>query len=174
MHETRKATVKKSLKNYPRLGWMYEQVTGDEDARVCKDIPEASCQHLPRNFFAYLFANLFSKIADELSSARLILPWLLGVLGAPAAFTGFLVPIREAGVLLPQLLVAAYIRRLPIRKTVWLLGAGLSGLCLLIMALTVVKLDGVAAGWIVLLLITLYSIARGLCSVSAKDVLASG
>ena len=38
---------------------------------------------------------------------------LLGALGAPAVFVGFLVPIREAGVLLPQLLIAAYIRRLP-------------------------------------------------------------
>jgi len=37
----------------------------------------------------------------------------------PATFTGFLVPIREAGVLLPQLAVAAAVRRLAIRKGVW-------------------------------------------------------
>ena len=155
----------------PTLGWMYEQITGDEDARVCKDIPDTSCQHLPRNFFAYLFANLLSKLADELSSARLILPWLLGVLGAPATFTGFLVPIREAGVLVPQLFIAAYIRRLAIRKGVWLLGAGLSAGALLLMAVSVQNLQGSAAGWSIILLITVYSVARGFCSVSAKDVL---
>ena len=42
---------------YPALGMVYDQITGDEDARVCKDIPEAACRHLPRNFFAYLVAN---------------------------------------------------------------------------------------------------------------------
>ena len=153
------------------LGLIYDQITGDEDARVCKDIPDSACKHLPRNFFAYLVANVMTKVADELSSARLILPWMLGALGAPAAFVGFLVPIREAGVLIPQLAVAAYVRRLAIRKTVWLVGAALSGVALAIMGFGAASLDGAAAGWIVLAMVALYSLARGLCSVSAKDVL---
>lgn len=154
-----------------RLGGLYDLITGDEDARVCKDIPDSACHHQPRNFFAYLVANLFGKIADELISARLTLPWLLSVLGAPGAFTGFLVPIREAGVLVPQLVVAAYIRRMRLRKYVWLLGAGLSALSLVLMALIALGLKGVAAGWVVLILLIVFSLARGLCSVSAKDVL---
>lgn len=127
---TQNRTAGQAKKTYPMLGLVYDYITGDEDARVCKDIPDAACRHLPRNFFAYLFANFLSKVADELSSARLVLPWLLGALGAPAAFVGFLVPVREAGVLLPQLAVAAYIRRLPKRKGVWLLGAFLSAVAL--------------------------------------------
>ena len=59
-----------------------------------------------------------------------MIPWVFGSLGVPAAFTGFLVPIREAGVLLPQLAVAAAVRRLAVRKGVWLLGAVLSALSL--------------------------------------------
>jgi MFS family permease len=157
--------------DYPRLGRAYEQILGDEDARVCKDIPESACRHQPRNFFAYLLANLLTKIADELSSARLVLPWLLGSLGAPAAFTGFLVPVREAGVLLPQLLVAAYVRRLARRKVVWLIGGTLSLLTLLLMALGTSTLSGADAGWVILGLVVVFSLARGLCSVSAKDVL---
>jgi hypothetical protein len=157
--------------SYPTLGVLYDQITGDEDARVCKDIPDAACRDLPRNFFAYLLANMLGKVADELASARLVLPWLLGSLGAPAVFVGFLVPIREAGVLLPQLAVAAYIRRLPKRKGVWLLGALLSALALALMALGTSLLEGAAAGWAVLAMVTLFSLARGLCSVSAKDVL---
>ncbi len=105
------------------LADLYDRITGDEDARVCKDIPEAACDDQPRNFFAYLGANLLGKVADEIASAKLVIPWLFGALGVPAAFTGFLVPIREGGVLLPQLAVAAAVRRLAIRKGVWLLGA---------------------------------------------------
>lgn len=156
---------------YPKLGFLYDQITGDEDARVCKDIPDSSCRHLPLNFFTYLVANFLSKIADELTSARLVLPWLLGAVGAPAVFVGFLVPIREAGVLLPQLAVAAYIRRLPQRKGVWLLGAMLSAVALVCMALGARTLQGADAGWVVIAMLVLFSLARGLCSISAKDVL---
>jgi len=155
----------------PPIDNLYDLVTGDEDARVCKDIPEAACNDQPRNFFAYLTANLMTKVADELSSAKLILPWLMSALGAPAALTGFLVPIREAGVLLPQLAVAAYIRQLPIRKGVWILGSLLSAGALLLMAVAAGGLSGAAAGWAVVGLLTVFSLSRGLCSVSAKDVL---
>ncbi len=153
------------------LGWLYDQVTGDEDARVCKEIPDEACAEQPRNFFAYLFANLLNKISDELVSARLTLPWLFSVLGVPATFVGFLVPIREAGVLLPQLIVAAYVRALSKRKIVWLLGAFLSAVMLFLMGLAAWQTDGVIAGWLILACLVFYSLARGLCSVSAKDVL---
>jgi hypothetical protein len=101
----------------------------------------------------------------------LILPWLLGTLGAPVFLTGLLVPIREAGVLLPQLAVAALVRRRPKRKGVWLLGAVLSSAALALMALVVGRLEGAAAGWAIVGLLVVFSLARGLCSVSAKDVL---
>ena len=52
-----------------------------------------------------------------------------------------------------------------------MLGALLSALALVCMAMTTATLDGVAAGWAVLALVTLFSLARGICSVSAKDVL---
>lgn len=150
---------------------LYNHVTGDEDARVCKDIPASACDDQPRNFFAYLFANLLGKIADEIASAKLVLPWLFGTLGVPAAYTGFLVPIREAGVLLPQLAVAAAVRNLPVRKGVWMLGAGLSALSLLGMAVAALTLEGHGAGLAMIGLLVIFSLARGLCSVSAKDVL---
>lgn len=150
---------------------LYNRVTGDEDARVCKDIPSEACHDQPRNFFAYLAANLFNKVADEIASAKLIVPWLFGVLGVPAVFTGLLVPIREAGVLLPQLAVAAAVRKLAIRKGVWLLGAALSALSLFGMAAAALTLEGSAAGGAIVLMLVIFSLARGLCSVSAKDVL---
>jgi hypothetical protein len=150
---------------------LYNRIVGDEDARVCKDIPAAACNDQPRNFFAYLGANLLGKVADEIASARLVIPWLFGTLGVPAAFAGFLVPIREAGVLLPQLAVAAAVRSLPRRKGVWLIGAVLSALSLFGMALATLGLEGAAAGGAILAMLVVYSLSRGLCSVSAKDVL---
>jgi hypothetical protein len=124
----------------------YDLITGDEDARVFRDIPEEACNDQTRNIFAYLAANLFSKIADELASARLVLPWMLASVAAPVVFSGFLVPIREAGVLLPQLLVAAFIRRMPIRKTVWLWGGALTAASLLLISLVAGSLSRSAAG----------------------------
>jgi hypothetical protein len=150
---------------------LYSRITGDEDARVCKDIPDEACNDQPRNFFAYLGANLLGKVADEVASARLVLPWMFGALGVPAFYTGFLVPIREAGVLLPQLLVAAVVRHMPVRKTVWMLGALLSAASLLGMAAAAAALDGQAAAIAIVLLLVVFSLARGICSVSAKDVL---
>ncbi len=150
---------------------LYNRITGDEDARVCKDIPDSACNDQPRNFFAYLVANLLNKVADEIASAKLVIPWLFGLLGVPATFTGFLVPIREAGVLLPQLAVAAAVRNRPVRKGVWLLGAALSALSLFGMAVSAMLFEGAAAGWAILLMLVIFSLARGLCSVSAKDVL---
>lgn len=150
---------------------LYNRITGDEDARVCKDIPDSACNDQPRNFFAYLWANLLGKIADETSSAKLIIPWLFGLLGVPATFTGFLVPIREAGVLVPQLAVAAAVRNLPVRKGVWIVGAILSALSLLGMAWAAATLEGNSAGGVIILMLVIFSLARGICSVSAKDVL---
>lgn len=154
-----------------KLETLYNFVTGDEDARVCKDIPESACHDQPRNFFAYLLANLLSKVADEIASAKLIIPWLFGALGVPATFTGFLVPIREAGVLLPQMIVAAFVRRLPLRKGIWLIGAVLTGLSMFGMAVATIGLQGVSAGVAIISMLVVFSLARGLCSVSAKDVL---
>lgn len=154
-----------------RVDDLYDLVTGDEDARVCKDIPESACNDQPRNFFAYLLANLFNKVADELTSAKLILPWLMSALGAPLAFIGFLVPIRETGVLLPQLFVAAAVRHMPLRKPVWLLGGLLSALSLAGMLLVALTLQGAQAGYALIALLIVFSLSRGLCSVSAKDVL---
>ncbi|MBD3669452.1 MAG: MFS transporter [Gammaproteobacteria bacterium] len=157
--------------NSSALEELYNRITGDEDARVCKDIPEEACEDQPRNFFAYLWANLLGKVADEIASAKLVIPWLFGVLGVPAAFTGFLVPIREGGVLLPQLAVAAAVRKLARRKGVWLLGAVLSALSLFGMAWAAVSYEGSTAGAVIISMLIIFSLSRGLCSVSAKDVL---
>lgn len=150
---------------------LYDALTGDEDARVCKDIPESACRELPGNFFRHLLAFTATKIGDQLASARLVLPWLLGVLGAPGWMTGLLVPIREAGALLPQLFVAAVIRRRPTRKGFWSVGSVIQGLCAMAMAGAALALEGATAGMAIIALLVVFSLARGVSSVAAKDVL---
>jgi hypothetical protein len=60
---------------------------------------------------------------------------------------------------------------MPRRKGVWLLGALLSAVSLLLMATIVWQFEGALAGGLLIACLIVYSLARGLCSVSAKDVL---
>ncbi|MFU8822145.1 MAG: MFS transporter [Gammaproteobacteria bacterium] len=152
-------------------GSLYDLVTGDEDARVCKDIPDAACNDQPQNFFLQLGALVCTKIGDELASAKLVLPWLLSAAGAPAFFIGLLVPIRESLSLLPQLFVAAAIRAQAVRKWFWVGGSVAQALCVMGMAAAALLLEGAAAGWTVVGLLVLFSLARGVSSVAAKDVM---
>ncbi|MCE8024267.1 MULTISPECIES: MFS transporter [Halomonadaceae] len=150
---------------------LYEWLTGDEDSRMCKDIADEACDEQPRNFFLHLFASLGNKLADELSSARLVLPWLLGVIGAPLWMVGLLVPIREAGALLPQLFVAGFIRLKPQRKWAWVVGGCLQALAAVTLALLALFGQGGLGGALVLITLVALSLARGLSSIATKDVL---
>jgi MFS family permease len=150
---------------------LYEWLTGDDDSRMCDDIPDGACQEQPRNFFLHLLASLGNKLADELSSARLVLPWLLGIIGAPVWMVGLLVPIREAGALLPQLFVAGFIRLKPQRKWVWVAGATLQAIAAAVLALLALMGSGAMGGALVLAALILLSLARGLSSIATKDVL---
>ncbi|WP_346795362.1 MFS transporter [Halomonas sp. Bachu 37] len=150
---------------------LYEWLTSDEDSRLCDDIPADACRDQPRNFFLHLFAALGNKLADELSSARLVLPWLMGAIGAPLWMVGLLVPIRESGALLPQLFVAGFIRLKPQRKWVWVTGAVLQAVAAACLALLALFGSGTPGGALILLVLALLSLARGLSSIATKDVM---
>lgn len=150
---------------------LFERLTGDDDSRMCQDIPEKACREQPRNFFLHLFAALGNKLADELSSARLVLPWLMGLIGAPVWMVGLLVPIREAGALLPQIFVAGFIRPKPKRKWVWVTGALLQAACAGCLALLALWGGGRTGGALVLAALVMLSLARGVSSIATKDVM---
>ncbi|MGO2133401.1 MAG: MFS transporter [Halomonas sp.] len=149
----------------------FEQLTGDEDSRLCKDISEAACNEQPRNFLLHLLAALGNKMADEMSNARLVLPWLMGTIGAPIWMIGLLVPIREAGALLPQMFVAGMMRARPVRKWFWVIGGALQALAALGLGLLALGGSGVLGGALVLLALTVLATARGISSIATKDVL---
>ncbi|ART81013.1 MFS transporter [Oceanisphaera avium] len=148
-----------------------KMLPSDEDARLCHDIPDADCQVVKGNRLKLILAQVAGALAELMTNAKTVLPWLLQALGAPMWIIGWLVPVRESGSMLPQIILGAYVRRRPYRKYVWLWGAGLQAACLVLMALVALLSSGWIAGSLVLGLLALMSIARGLCSISAKDVL---
>lgn len=162
------ASAEKGIRSTPER--IYSFLVEEEDARVCKDIPAEACREVPGNFFKLGLSQTLTKLADELSSAKTVLPWVMTSVGAPPALLGFLVPIRESGSLLPQLVIAAAVRNRPKRKHLWALGGALQALALIAMGATVFSLRGRAAGASLIGLLVLFSLARGLVSVASKDV----
>lgn len=152
-------------------GELYELLTGDEEGRLCKDIPEAACHHQPRNFLIHAIALAATKTGDGLADPKLVLAWLLASIGAPASAIGLLVPVREALALLPQLFTSAQIRSAPVRKWIWAAGSAVQGLAVIGMAVAGLTMTGAAGGWTIVGLLALFATARSTCSVSYKDVL---
>ncbi|MCB1671353.1 MAG: MFS transporter [Gammaproteobacteria bacterium] len=149
----------------------YALLTGDEDARVCRDIPDAACKEQPRNYLVHLAALALTKSGDKFIDPKITLAWLTAALGAPAALLSLLVPIHNAFSLLPQLVVAGYLRRVPVRKWLWCGGAMGQGLAVVGIALVAVYLTGDVAGWSIIGCLLIFSLSRGVCSVAHKDVL---
>ncbi len=154
------------LKNF--CAKLYHTLT---DAPESGENDSAIHQNAPANFFRLLTARTLSKIGDRLSSPKTTLAWLLQSLGAPPIFTGLLVPLRESGSLLPQTVLSNYLKRHAQRKWAWSLGALVQGTAIAGCALVAVTLEGTAAGIGIVGCIAVFSLARGISSVSAKDVL---
>ncbi|MEQ8515882.1 MAG: MFS transporter [Chromatocurvus sp.] len=152
-------------------GRFYARIAEEEDARVCRDIPEAACREQPVAFTLQLLAQVLTKIGDALTSSRIVLAWMLASLAAPAIYISLLVPIRESLSLLPQLFVAQRVRQHTVRKGFWVAGSAIQALCLLGMIPAIIWLRGHALGLAIAGLLAAFSLARGVCSVAAKDVL---
>ncbi|MGM0766848.1 MAG: MFS transporter [Pseudomonadota bacterium] len=148
---------------------LYALIANEEDARVCKDIPEEACREVPRNFFLILASNVLTKLGDLLLSPKTVLAWLLSSVGAPA-LVAWLVPIRESGSMVPQMAIAAWVRRKPVRKWFWMLGSFGQALSVMAMAASIWFFDGYVAGGGLIAALVAFSLARGFCSVSMKDV----
>jgi len=150
---------------------IYEKMMNEEDARVCKAIDEKACKVVPGNFFLTIISYFFNKLADSVANMKVIIPWLMESLSVPLFLISFLVPIKESGSLLPQLLIAAYVRKLPIRKYIWSLGVFIQALCIIAIGIVAWNMQGLNAGIAIITLIIIMSLARGLSSVAAKDVI---
>lgn len=112
----------------------------------------------------------FNKLADLLISAKTTLPALLIILGAPAWMVGWLVPIRESGALLPQVLISFYLRSNAARYKVWRVGICIQIASVMGISCAAVLLEGVSAGVCILAFLIALSLGRSACSLTVKDI----
>lgn len=142
---------------------LFQRLTDSDSDEVNGDVSA--------NFFRLLLSRTGSKIADRLASPKTTLAWLLQALGAPAIFVGIIVSLRESGSLLPQAFLSNYLKRFAKRKWAWSLGAILQGAAIAGCAAVALTLTGVSAGLAIVACLVCFSLARGISSVTAKDVL---
>ena len=150
---------------------IHDKLTNDDTSDAGDGDEIGSEQDVPRSFTLILISSFLTKLGDAIASPKTTLAWVSTAVGAPAYVLGFLVPLRESGSMIPQLFIGGAIRQLPVRKWVWVLGSCGQFLCVVGLGLTAWLLEGKAAGWMMLLLVTLFSLARGFSSVASKDVL---
>lgn len=151
---------------------IYDFITNDEDGRSCEDIPDTACERAPGSFLWNALNGASTKLAEQLASPGLVLPWVLSAMGAPAFLSGLLVPVKRAFSLIPQMLIAGKIRAYKKRKWFWVAAGIIQAIMLILMALVTISLGGIIGGVAVLVLLAIFSFASGVGSVSFKDVLA--
>ena len=150
---------------------IYEKLVNEEDARACREIDEKACREVPGNFVLMVLSHFFSKLGDAIANPKIVLPWIMEAISAPLYLIGFLVPVRESGSLIPQLIIAGYVRRMPVRKWVWVAGSVIQAAAMAGIGLVAITMQGTAGGWAIMGLLVIFSLARGMSSVAAKDVL---
>lgn len=141
-------------------------------ARITSANPHEVSATEARNGLVHVLALALTKTADALIDPKLVLSWLLTALNAPGGMIGLLVPVREAGALLPQLALARWVERSPQRKRFWATGSALQGLAAIGIALVALSLSGALAGALIIVLLAGLAVARSASSVSHKDALA--
>lgn len=111
-----------------------------------------------------------NKLADLLISAKTTLTAVLISVGAPIWMVGWLVPIRESGALLPQVLISIYLRKHTQRHIVWRIGMATQAFSVLGILFSVILLSGFTAGTVILVSLIFLSLGRSACSLTVKDM----
>ena len=148
---------------------VYSALVSRERARE-EDLPEPVRRAIPRNGLRLVAANTLQSSGDQTVNASTVLPWLFHALGVPAALVGLLVPIRESGSMLPQVLLTPLVLRVTYRKWVFAAGAGVQAASVAVMAGIAALAHGMAAGVGILAALVVFSLGRCLCSIASKDV----
>ena len=88
----------------------------DTRGSAAEDLPEPARSDLPGNAMRLVAAGSLQNSGDQIVNGSTVLPWLLTSIGAPAWTIGLLLPVREAGSMLPQAALTPWIRRARRRK----------------------------------------------------------
>ncbi len=150
---------------------VYRYITEEGEERSCSAISEAQCTDVPGNFLKNALSGFCSKLAEQLVSPGVTLPWMISLFGGGIGISGMLVPLKNLGSLLPQLFVSGRIRNYPRRKYFWAFPAFFQALVILLIGGAFWKLEGGLMAGAVAVLLLLFSIASGVASVAFKDVM---
>jgi hypothetical protein len=145
-------------------------VDADEDDDR-DDLPEHVLTEVPGNAAKQVVAMALQKAGDLVVDPKTVLAWLLASVGAPSAAAAMLVPVRESGSMLPQTALVPWVRSLPVRKWVWVVGAAGQAVAVLAMATLAATTTGAVAGWGIVGALAVFALARSLSSIASKDVM---
>ncbi|MHA6513423.1 MFS transporter [Tessaracoccus sp. Z1128] len=143
-------------------------VSRDPDAE--RSLPAEAQRDVARNGMRLVSSSALQSSGDQTVNASTVLPWLLTALGAPAALTGLLVPIRESGSMLPQAFLTPLVVRYRQRKWVLVVGSLIQAVAVAAMALTAAVGEGTTAGLAIVAALAVFSLGRCLTSIASKDV----
>ncbi|NLP39849.1 MAG: MFS transporter [Corynebacterium pollutisoli] len=117
-----------------------------------------------------MWSNGLQGVGDQIVAAKTVLPWLLQAAGAPGFFIALLVPIREAGSMLPQAAFTPWVTTQRSRKRIWVIGSLGQAVAAALIGVAALLLDALALGLTVTLLLAVLAVFRALCSIASKDV----
>src|SRR5699024_4470792 len=140
------------------------------DPEAEQQLPAESRGSIAPNGLRLVLANSLQSSGDQVVNASRVLPWLFAALGVPPALTGLLVPIREAGPMLPQAFLNPLILRVRYRKWVFVAGAFIQAIAVAAMVSTAALAEGLTAGVLIVAALAVFALGRCLCSISSKDV----
>ncbi|WNB17185.1 MFS transporter [Marivirga arenosa] len=149
----------------------YDYLIEEDEPRACRAIPDDACTNVPKNFTLNIANGTLTKLAEKIISPNLTLAWIMHFFGASSAMVGALVPIKDAGSLLPQLAVSGKIRSYSIRKNFWVISGLVQAFCWLAAAGHIFFGNQDTVPLIILILLAVFSIASGVASVAYKDVI---
>jgi hypothetical protein len=153
------------------LSERFHDILIDDEGAELDALPAEVALAVPRNSTRTVVSHTLQNVGDHIVDAKTVLAWLLAATGAPAAFVGLLVPIRDAGSMVPQIALAPSVRRLAVRKWVWVGGALAQAVAVVAMAVVTATLTGTAAGLGILATLAVFALARAASSFASKDVL---
>lgn len=148
--------------------WYSKLIRRSRDAEL--RMPKGLRDKVASNGLRQITAGALQSSGDQAVNASTVLPWVLASLGAPAALTGLLVPIRESLSMLPQALLTPLVVRVKHRKWIFVVGALVQAGAVAVMAFIAALGSGLAAGVGILVALAIFALGRCLCSIASKDV----
>ncbi len=150
---------------------LYKFIGNKNDQTTCSDLSEDACKQVPHNFFLHVLSNTFTKLGDTLSNPKTVLTWLMSYVSAPVYLISLIVPLRESGSMIPQVLFAKIVNRTKIQKWIWIIGSLLQFATIVSIGFIALHFEKEKAGWLFIVALVIFSLSRSMSSLASKSVM---